>query len=97
MRRITVAFGPPAAKVPAQLMKMAHGGRFKGGREIMTVVAASAEATISAGGNRELINFRCTDGFHTCVVLSLRVCPFGIPTISAGFRLTHQHPGEYLR
>src|SRR5215813_14221277 len=53
--RSTFTFGPPAANVPAQLMKMAQGGRFKGGRAMMTVVAASADATIS-GGRRELID-----------------------------------------
>jgi hypothetical protein len=50
IRRKTVALGPPAANVPAQLMKMAHGGRLQGGREIMTVVAASRDATSSTGG-----------------------------------------------
>src|SRR6185437_96641 len=40
-------FGPPAAKVPAQVMKMAHGGRLAGANSVVT---ASSEATISAGG-----------------------------------------------
>src|SRR5215467_12077202 len=56
IRRMTFAFGPPAAKVPAQLINMAHGGRFKGGSEMITVVAASREAIISTGGRRKLIN-----------------------------------------
>jgi hypothetical protein len=55
MRRIRFALGPPAANVPAQLMKIAQGGRFKGGRAIITVVAASRDATISTGSRRELI------------------------------------------
>src|SRR5215469_17672320 len=36
-------FGPPAAKVPAQEMKMAHGGRLPGTKSVVT---ASSEATI---------------------------------------------------
>jgi hypothetical protein len=55
MRRNTFAFGPPAANVPAQLINMAQGGRFKGGSEMITVVAASSDATISAGGKRDVI------------------------------------------
>src|SRR5215467_6412742 len=54
--RSTFTFGPPAANVPAQLMKMAQGGRFNGGRAMITVVAASTDATISAGSRRELID-----------------------------------------
>src|SRR3954464_3150094 len=47
--RSTSGLGPPAAKVPAQLMKMAHGGSDQGGSEMITVVAASSDATISVG------------------------------------------------
>src|SRR5487761_2210847 len=42
--------GPPMAKVPAQLMKMAQGGRCQGGMEMKMVVTASRDATTSAGG-----------------------------------------------
>src|SRR5215469_9516665 len=40
-------FGPPAAKVQAHEMKIAHGGRLAGANSVVT---ASSEATISAGG-----------------------------------------------
>src|SRR5579863_10696478 len=40
-------FGPPAAKVPAHEMKIAQGGRLTGAKSVVT---ASSEATISAGG-----------------------------------------------
>jgi hypothetical protein len=43
---MTSGFGPPAAKVPAHETKIAHGGRCAG---VKTVVAASRDATISAG------------------------------------------------
>src|SRR5665213_2814399 len=51
----TSGFGPPAAKVPAQDTKIAHGGRFDG---VNTVVAASREATISAGSFFMALSFR---------------------------------------
>ena len=42
----TSGFGPPAANVPAHETKIAQGGRCDG---VKIVVAASSEATISAG------------------------------------------------
>src|SRR5579875_3112558 len=45
----TSRLGPPEANVPAQVMKMAHGGKFVGGRELSTVVTARSEAATGSG------------------------------------------------
>jgi hypothetical protein len=42
--------GPPAANVPAQATKRAHGGKLYGGNAITIVVTARKDATISTGG-----------------------------------------------
>ena len=50
MRLRLAGVGPPIAKVPAQLIKIAQTGKCQGNCTIKTVVTASSDATTSCGG-----------------------------------------------
>src|SRR5579863_770834 len=67
--------GPPAANVPAQVMKIAQGGKFQGGIPMKTVVTARADATISAGGFfTDVLSFANPDGTVRQVELAHILC-----------------------